>query len=90
MNDAVDALLGHDVVVDTNCSMVYIGTLADWDDYFVTLEAADVHDLSSGTSTKDGYILAARKHGIQRNRSKVLIRTAAVVSTSPLEDVMEF
>ena len=83
-------LVGEDVVLDTNCSMAYVGKLTAWGEEFVQLEGADVHDLSSGSSTKDGYVLAARKHGVQRNRNHVRVRTAFVVSVSRLKDVMEF
>lgn len=82
--------LGKAVVVDTNGTLIYIGTLARWGDHFVELRDADVHDLSRGLSTRDAYALAALKHGVQKNRRSVLIRKEAIRSLSPLEDVIDF
>ena len=86
----VGHLVGEDVVIDTDCSMTYIGRLVEWGEFFVTLADADVHDIAQGTSTKDMYAIEARKHGVQRNRRETIIRKARVISLSLLDDVIEY
>jgi small nuclear ribonucleoprotein (snRNP)-like protein len=83
-------LVGKTVVVDTNTRMVYLGTLRDADEFFLTLEDADVHDLKDGSSSKDAYIHDARRSGIKKNRHRVFVRLDSVVSFSLLEDVVVY
>jgi len=88
--DELDDYLDRDVVVDTASSTVYVGRLVKWGAHFVELLGVDVHDLAAGTSTKDGYVLAALKHGIQKNRRRVLIRKDVILSLSRLDEVINF
>ena len=81
---------GKVVVVDTSTPILYIGRLADVGDFFLTLEGCDVHDVSEGASTKELYCIEARKHGVKKNRSRVKVRKALVVSISLLDDVIEY
>ena len=83
-------LSGLEVVVDTRSPYVYLGTLAEYSDAFLTLRDVDVHDTTDSRSTKEVYIMNARKFGIQRNRANVKIRRTEVVSISLLSDVLVF
>ena len=80
-------LVGHPVVLDIRGPMVYLGTLVEVNAQFFVLVDADVHDVQEGRSTKETYVLDARKYGIRKNREKVLVRAGEVISVSKLEDV---
>lgn len=88
----LDALMGRRVVLDTNGSMIYIGTLERHDAGGYWLSDADVHDRRDGHSTKEEYISEA--HDLERagsrriNRRRVLVERHAVVSVSALDDVV--
>jgi hypothetical protein len=78
------------VVVDTNSNFLYIGTLEDVGDHFVTLRDADVHDCRESPSTNEKYIMEAKKFGVRCNRKLVHIRLEEVISLSLLDDVIEY
>ena len=84
--------IGHRVVLDTACSLIYIGELRAVEDAGFWLADADVHDRSEGHSTKEEYISEARRlaaGGARRaNRRKVFVERRAVVSLSALDDVV--
>ncbi|MCG3126858.1 MAG: hypothetical protein CHACPFDD_01713 [Phycisphaerae bacterium] len=88
----LDTLLRRRVVLDTNGSMLYIGTLEAHDAGGYWLADADVHDRRDGHSTKEEYISEA--HDLERagsrriNRKRVLVERHAVVSISALDDVV--
>jgi small nuclear ribonucleoprotein (snRNP)-like protein len=86
--DELASLAGRIVVLDTSTPYVYIGTLDSWDEYFITLSDCDAHDVSEGRSGKELYVMEARRTGIQKNRNKALVRKAAVVAVTALEDVI--
>lgn len=88
--DEIARLVGAQVVVDTRSSFVYVGTLKEWGDAFVTLADVDVHDVSEGRAGKELYILEARRSGVQKSRTEVLIRKDAVLSLSRMEDVLSY
>jgi small nuclear ribonucleoprotein (snRNP)-like protein len=81
-------LVGRDVVVDVASQYVYLGRLTGGDASFLVLEDADVHDLRDTATTRDEYVLAARRHGVAPNRTRVSVRTGDVVSLSALDDVI--
>lgn len=84
-----DALVGNDVVVDTTSRYVYVGTLAKVLTDSLELVDADVHDLRDTQTTRDLYVLEARRYGTRRNRSRVWVRIDQVVSVSRLADVVD-
>jgi small nuclear ribonucleoprotein (snRNP)-like protein len=90
MPDALSGYLGREVVLDTRGPLVYLGRLERADDRFFALADVDVHDMSEGRTTKEKYVLEARKYGIRKNRASVLVRCDEVVSLSRLEDVIEY
>lgn len=78
------------VVLDTRSAYIYIGTLAKVDDAWLELVDVDVHDSSEGHSTKEKYVMEARKFGVKANRKRVSVRREFIVSLSLLEDVVEY
>ncbi|HZL71152.1 MAG TPA: hypothetical protein VFC86_01730 [Planctomycetota bacterium] len=87
-NDAWNGWLGQVVVVDTNSNFVYIGTLARVIEHFVELKDADAHDRGEGLSTKEQYVMEAKRFGVKPNRKEVSVRKTAIVSLSKLDDVL--
>jgi len=77
-------------VLDTRGPLVYLGRLENADEQFFTLVEVDVHDMAEGRTTKEKYVLEARKYGIKKNRAAVIVRRDEVVSLSRLEDVIEY
>jgi hypothetical protein len=88
--DPLGDYFGKEVVLDTRGPMVFIGRLEKADAVFYSLADVDVHDLSEGRTTKEKYVLEARKYGVRKNRAAVLVRREEVVSLSRLEDVIEY
>jgi len=87
---SLSELLHREVVLDTRGAFLYIGTLAAADEWFYTLEDADVHDGAEGGSTKEVYIMEAAKFGVKKNRRTVLVRNSEVISLSLLDDVIKY
>jgi hypothetical protein len=82
--------VGQPVVVDTATPLVYIGTLHEIGKGFIKLKDVDVHDGNEGGSTKEVYILEAKKFGVKKNRLFTKVRIDVVVSISLLEDVIVY
>ena len=88
--DELKAHIGHDIVLDTRTSFVYIGKLESIGEHFLTLTDVDVYDTSETQTRKEVYVYETRKYGIKRNRARCSVRITEVVSLSRLEDVVEF
>ncbi|MGO8704104.1 MAG: hypothetical protein ACLQVA_09805 [Candidatus Brocadiia bacterium] len=86
--DAMARLVGSVVVLDTSTPYVYLGRLKEWQEHYLVLSDADVHDTSEGHSGKDLYVLEARRNGVQKNRNEVTVRRSLVVSVSKIDDVV--
>ena len=86
--DALDQLMGREVVIDVSSLYVYVGRLTGRDHHYAVLEDADAHDLRDTNTTRDAYVIETRRHGISHNRRRVLVRLDEVVSVSLLEDVI--
>jgi small nuclear ribonucleoprotein (snRNP)-like protein len=89
-NEAWKPLIGQVVVVDTDSMYLYLGTLSRVDDHFVVMTEVDAHDRRESPSTKEQYIMDARRYGVKPNRKEVSVRKAVVVSVSRLEDVLGY
>ena len=87
-NEAWKKYLDQAVVVDTDSHLVYLGVLSRVEDAFIVLSQVDVHDRREGPSTKEQYIMEAKRFGIRPNRREVAVRKETVVSLSRLEDVI--
>lgn len=84
-----DDLLSREVVLDMVSQYVILGTLTGYDDRYLVLEKADVHDLRDTSTTREIYVLDSHRFGIRSNRSRVLIKIDEIVSLSVLAEVME-
>jgi hypothetical protein len=89
-SEAFQAFVGVDVVVDTTSSYVFIGRLRELTPLAMTLADVDVHDRAESPSTKERYIMEAKKFGIKVNRKSVTVRLETVLCVSKLEDVIEY
>jgi len=88
--EELNEYLGKSVVIDTAAPFIYIGTLHQVGNSFVTLTDVDVHHFEPGGASKEVYALTARKHGINKNRLSTKIRVDIIASVSLLEDVIEY
>jgi len=79
---------GQVVVLDVASPYIYLGTLAGWDTLYFHLVDADVHDIRDTNTTRELYLVDARRLGINANRKLVLVRRDDVVSLSRLDDVL--
>lgn len=82
-------LLRQEVVLDLASPYVVLGCLEQADAAFLRLSNADVHDLRDSKTTRELYVLEARRHGIRSNRVEVWVRVAEIVSLSRLTDVIQ-
>lgn len=89
MDDASwNRFLGRVVVIDTDSQFVILGTLSRVEEQFLVLAGADVHDRRESPSTKEQYVMDARRFGVKPNRKEVSVRKAIVVGVSLLDDVI--
>jgi small nuclear ribonucleoprotein (snRNP)-like protein len=88
--DELKEYLNKPVVVDTGTPFIYIGTLSQIGNSFITLKDVDVRHVDGGGASKEKYILSARKFGIKKNRFSTKIRIDVMTSISHLEDVVEY
>jgi hypothetical protein len=86
----LQALVGKQIVVDTDSSYIYIGYLESAGADFLALTKVDVHDVSDSRSTKEHYAHESKRLGSRHNRELTLVRLARVLSVSKLEDVISF
>ena len=64
-------LMGHKVVVDMRSAFVCIGTLKAFDDVWLDLRNADLHDLRDTQTSREVYVAESRFTGVKRNRKRV-------------------
>ena len=89
-SEAYKEFVGQEVVVDVESPVVYIGRLVEADSGFVTLAEVDIHDLRISTTSKEVYVMEAKRFGVQPNRKLIKIVRNAVLSLSRLEDVIVY
>jgi small nuclear ribonucleoprotein (snRNP)-like protein len=85
----LEELLNQVVVVALRSSYVCLGTLRRIDDHFLELRNADLHDLRDTDTNHENYVAAARTTGVRRNRKRLLLVRADMVSISRLSDVVD-
>ena len=85
----LDEFLDTKVVVDLVSPYVCLGKLTRYDDHYIELKNADLHDLRDTDTTRELYIADSVATGIKRNRKRVLIRRSEVVAVSALDDVVD-
>ena len=86
----LQAFIGKPVVVDTDSNMVYVGTLEEVTSSSLVLSDADAHNMTDSSTSKELYVLEARKYGIRPNRSRVWVSIVRMVSISLLDDVIKY
>jgi hypothetical protein len=84
----LEEFVGHKVVVDLRSAYVCLGTLKRQDELYLELGSADLHDLRDTQTTRENYVVAARRTGIKKNRKRVLLVRNEVVAVSLLDDVL--
>jgi small nuclear ribonucleoprotein (snRNP)-like protein len=85
----LDEFLDQKVVIDLVSPYVCLGRLVSYDEHFLELKGADLHDLRDTDTTRELYVADSAATGIKRNRKRVLIRRNEVVAISKLEDVVD-
>lgn len=85
----LDEFIDQKVVIDLRSEFVCLGTLKKYDDHFLDLRNADLHDLRDTQTTRENYTAASEATGIKRNRKRVLVNRADVVAVARLEDVVD-
>ena len=85
----LDEFVDQKVVVDLSSTFVCFGRLVRYDDHFLELKNADLHDLRDTETTRENYVAESVATGIKRNRKLVLIRRDQMVAISMLEDVVD-
>jgi small nuclear ribonucleoprotein (snRNP)-like protein len=85
----LDEYVGEKVVIDLKSPFVCLGTLTRFDDHFLELKSADLHDLRDTDTSRENYVAASVHTGIKRNRKKVVLFRADVVAISRLTDVSD-
>jgi small nuclear ribonucleoprotein (snRNP)-like protein len=83
----LDEFLNEKVVVDLKSPFVCLGTLVRFDEQFLELKGADLHDLRDTDTSRENYVAASVATGVKRNRKRVLLVRADVVAVSRLGDV---
>jgi len=85
----LDEFIGRKVVLDFRGEYVGLGTLKGFDDHFLELRNADLHDLRDTHTSRENYVAAAVATGIKRNRKRLFVSRAEVVAIALLEDVVD-
>ena len=85
----LDEFVGERIVVDLHSSYVCLGTLKRFDDHFLDMRNADLHDLRDTETTRELYVAESRATGVKRNRKRVLLVRGEVIAVSRLEDVVD-
>jgi hypothetical protein len=80
-------LVGHAVIVDLRGPFVCMGTLKSFDQEWLELRNADLHDLRDTTTSREQYVAEALQTGVKRNRKRVLVTRADVVAIALVEDI---
>jgi small nuclear ribonucleoprotein (snRNP)-like protein len=81
------SLLDQVVVIDLKSTYVCLGTLVGWDEQFLELVDADLHDFRDSTATREIYVYDSVRVGIRRNRSRILLRQDDVIAITRFADI---
>jgi len=85
----LEALVGEKVVVDLRSEYVCMGTLLGYDNLFLNLKNADLHDLRDTDTTRENYVAQSFATGIKRNRKRVLLIRSEVVAIALMSDLCD-
>ena len=82
----LEEYVGQRVVIDLRGEYVCLGTLKRFDEHFLELRNADLHDLRDTDTTRELYVAESVATGIKRHRRRLLLVRAEMVAISKLED----
>jgi small nuclear ribonucleoprotein (snRNP)-like protein len=85
----LEELIGQKVVVDLRSEYVCLGTLMRFDEHFLELKNADIHDLRDTDTTRENYVAESKATGIKRNRRRLLLIRHEIVAIAALDDVVD-
>jgi small nuclear ribonucleoprotein (snRNP)-like protein len=85
----LEALVGEKVVVDLRSEYVCLGTLLSYDDQFLNLKNADLHDLRDTETSRENYVAQSFATGIKRNRKRVLVVRSEIVAIALMSDLCD-
>ena len=85
----LDEFVNQKVVIDLRSHYVCLGTLVRYDEQWLELRNADLHDFRDTDTSRENYIAASQATGIKRNRKRVLLVRAEVVAVGRLDDVVD-
>jgi small nuclear ribonucleoprotein (snRNP)-like protein len=85
----LDEFVGEKIVVDLRSSYVCIGTLKHFDNHFLDLRNADLHDLRDTDTTRELYVVDSKRTGVKRNRKRLLLVREEMVGIARLDDVVD-
>jgi hypothetical protein len=85
----LEKFVGQVVIIDLRSPYVCLGTLKGFDETYLDLRNADLHDLRDTDTTRENYVVSSRLTGIKRNRKRLLLVRAEVVAVSRLRDVVD-
>jgi small nuclear ribonucleoprotein (snRNP)-like protein len=81
--------IGEKVVIDLRSQFVCLGILTRFDEHFLELKNADLHDLRDTDTSRENYVAANISTGIKRNRKRVLILRSDIVAVARLDEVVD-
>jgi hypothetical protein len=85
----LEELLDQVIVVDLGSTFVCLGTLVRYDEHYLELRDADLHDLRDTKTSRENYVVSSKATGIKRNRKSLLVMRSDVVALSRLDDVVD-
>ena len=85
----LEEFLEAKVVIDLVSPYVCLGKLTRYDEHFLELKNADLHDLRDTDTTREIYVAESFATGIKRNRRRLLLSRAEVVAIAPLDAVVD-
>lgn len=85
----LDQFLNQTVVIDLRSPYVCLGTLSRYDDRYLELRDADIHDLRDSDTTRENYVAASLTTGIKRNRKHVVLVREEMVAIARFSDVVD-
>lgn len=85
----LDQYVNQKVVIDMRSEYVCLGTLKAYDEEFIELRNADLHDLRDTQTSRENYIASSVMTGIKRNRKKVVLWRKEMIAISSLDDVVD-
>jgi hypothetical protein len=85
----LEEFVGQRVVIDLGAEYVCLGTLTRFDEHFLELRNADLHDLRDTDTSRENYVAASVTTGIKRNRRRLLLVRSEIIAVARLDDVVE-